>query len=169
MSPLAHRVTLPRELSYELRTDVEDVLRRIGGAAFDRHSFERLGANAFVLNAEPDADKTGASLVGRVHSRPDGVSLSVRRTWRPTPTQVRVKLLVFAGMLSMVGTTALLTSHFSWPAFAGGMTGMLFAGWTWSRSLRHLQRMQLLQLVEHAIEDVRVRPDLGPFRGLRDA
>lgn len=167
MGALAHRRSaLPRERRYALDIEPEEALRRIAGAAFDAHSFERLGGRRFVLNAEPAADKTGASVVGKVVSTPDGCELRVRPHWRPTPTQLRLKVVVLAGVFGLVGVMAALTSHFSWPALLGGLTGMAVGGWTWGRDGRHLQRLTLLQLVERAVDDARIRPDLGPFRPL---
>lgn len=167
MSALAHRrSSLPRERRYVLGIEPEEAIRRIAGAAFDTHSFERLRGFRFVLNAEPAADKTGASVVGTVVSTSAGCELHVRPHWRPTPTQLRLKLLVLAGVFGLVGLMAALTSHFSWSALTGGLTGMALGGWTWGRDGRRLQRLTLLQLVERAVDDARIRPDLGPFRPL---
>lgn len=143
-------------------------MRRIASAAFDLHSFERLGGRGqrFVLNAEPVADKAGASVVGTLVPTARGCELRVRSHWRPTPSQVRLKLVVLAGVFGLVGVMAALTSHFSWPALLGGLSGMAIGGWTWGRHGRRLQRLMLLQLVERAVADARLRPDLGPFRPL---
>lgn len=169
MSALVRRTRIPRELSYSLNIEPEEVLRRIAGKAFDRHSFERLDDGGFVINAEPVADKAGASVVGTVVATRDGSTLRVRPHWRPTPSQIRLKLLVLIGVLGMVGMMAVLTSHFSWPALTGGLAGMAVGGFSWGRHGRHLQRMMLLQLVEHAVRDALIQSDLGPFRGLPGA